>query len=255
MSLAEVDWKRHLGPNSLIPADLEIRVVEGDDTKDWVEGNIHMAHKSFMASVSDVFAAQFYGKLAQDKTYTYIENTTMVAVGTFLEFIYSKPKEFSLGSLSIDNLFHVLSLADKFNIFSLVAKVRFAIRNLPLEKSNVMEVAAVAENYLLVFDEVSQRLQKRCAEFLSITMKDFSTCSTFLLNDVEDLDLLKKLLRSVKESRLGEECTHEKIWAQLKFRFEDYLCNKCYNHIPPGIEALSCRTCDYDECRNCSSQD
>jgi len=196
MSLAEVDWKRYLGPNSLIPADLEIRVLEGEDKNDWLRENVHMAHKSFMASVSDVFAAQFYGKLAQDKTYTYFENTTMVAVGTFLEFIYSKPKEFSLGSLSIDNLFLVLSLADKFNIYTLGAKVRIAIRRFPLEKSNVMEVAAVAEKYLEVFDGFSRRLQKRCAEFLAITLKDFSTYSTFLLNDVEDFDLLKKLLRT-----------------------------------------------------------
>ena len=73
MSLSEINWKRHLAPDSLIPADLEIRVVEGGNIEDWEEGNVLRAHKAFLASVSDVFATQFYGKMARDECHVYFE--------------------------------------------------------------------------------------------------------------------------------------------------------------------------------------
>jgi len=58
-----------------------------------------------------------------------------------------------------------------------------------------MEVAAVAENHLVVLEDISNELQQRCGNFLARNLPTFSAVQEFLkkTNDHFDLDLFKKL--------------------------------------------------------------
>jgi len=210
MSLYEVDWKQHLEEGSLLTPDLEFRVVEAGST-DWREGNVYRGHKLLLGGVSEVFRAQFYGSLKQEKEVVYMKDTSMVAAGAFFDFIYMKPKEFTIDHLSIDDLFLLLILADKYRLIPLCDKVKDVIKRVRLSQENIMEVGSVAEKYSAIFVEVSSELQQRCASFLAATLVDFANFRTFLYNDgVDDLDLdlFKKLVIMAKEEDMIKKC----IW-------------------------------------------
>ena len=70
--------------------------------------------------------------------------------------------------------------------------VKHVIEKKVLTNENVMEVAAVAENFLVIFEDISKELQQRCGNFLAT----FSTVQGILekSDDDFDWDLFKKLV-------------------------------------------------------------
>ena len=72
--------------------------------------------------------------------------------------------------------------------------VEKVIKNKELTRENVMEVAAVAEKHLIVFEDISKELQKRCGIFVRGSLNISSVAKEFLKNEELDLDLFRKLV-------------------------------------------------------------
>ena len=72
--------------------------------------------------------------------------------------------------------------------------VEKVIKTKELTSENVMEVAAVAEEYLIVFEDISKALQKRCGIFVRASLNISPVVKEFLKNEELDLELFRKLV-------------------------------------------------------------
>ena len=91
-------------------------------------------------------------------------------------------------------------------MIGLMETVKEVVRKKALTKKNVMEVAAVTEKYLIVFEDISKELQKRCGNFLAESLPTFSAVQEFLKNDNKDFDtdLFRKLV--VQAEKVDPKC-------------------------------------------------
>ena len=116
----------------------------------------------------------------------------MVAAKVFFDYIYKRPGTVNIDKMSMRNTFHLYKLADRYRMVGLMEIVKDVIKKKELTKENVMEVAAVAENFLVIFEDISKELQQRCGNFLGT----FSMVQKILKksDDNFDWDLFKKLV-------------------------------------------------------------
>ena len=77
MSLKHIDWKFYISTtNPPLPYDVTFKVFSQDDETQFQEIS---AHKLLLASVSEVFQAQFFGALANDQKIIEMKETTFKA--------------------------------------------------------------------------------------------------------------------------------------------------------------------------------
>jgi len=198
MSLSQTKWKNLLSGDSRLPTDVTFKVVD----KFSGSTRVFPAHKPLLAVVSDAFAVQFYGPLKEEKDEIELTFTTVAAAAAFFMFIY-EDEEFKMRDMKAVDLFELLNLAEMFLMKELFKKVRNAIGNVKIDLKNVIEMARVAERYKVIF-KGGDKLEERCAEFLSTNITGFASLQQFFNGDgkdlADDVELLVRLVMRAKQS-------------------------------------------------------
>ena len=132
-------------------------------------GSKVMAHKFIMAMGSPVCIKQFYGELRENKDEIIIKNTTKEAFVTMVDLFYGK--EVDLATKSIEKLFDIANMAEKYQVDALKKKLEEAALKYSLYDTNdVVIVGAIAEKFCQ-FEYLANAIQMRCSKFLSSILK------------------------------------------------------------------------------------
>merc|ERR1719402_875714 len=97
-------------------------------------------------------------------------------------------------------------------MLGLMESVKHVVEKKVLTNENVMDVAAVAENFLIIFEDISKELQQLCGNFLSKNLSTFTEVQEFLQksDDDFDLNLFKKLVVEAEPVSLAQFATAQK---------------------------------------------
>lgn len=164
MTLKHIKWKHYISTSAPpLPYDVTFRVFSQDDESHFREIS---GHKFLLASVSEVFQAQFFGALANDQKVIKIKETTFEAFKFLLHYIYQgidvtlNDEEDPLGEL-----LEILNLAEKYGMTQLVTEISEVIRtDLVITEENVEEMTEAAEMYSC-FKNVSRVLTDKCLSY------------------------------------------------------------------------------------------
>ena len=134
-------------------------------------GSKVMAHKVIMAMGSPMCNKQFFGELREKKDEIVIKNTTKDAFVVMVDLIYGK--EVNWASKTIEELFDIADMAEKYQVEALTEKLKEAAQKYPLHETSVVTVAAIAEKFGQ-YENLSNTILMRCSEFLSsiLTTRD-----------------------------------------------------------------------------------
>lgn len=155
------------------------------------------AHKYVLATSSPVFYAMFYGSMAENVSTLHLCDTDDKSLMEFLRFLYTDEV-----ILTMDITLHVLYLAKKYLVYSLIEKCTNTIRG----NISPINVIPVLENRIL-FDEVE--IETKCWEtldrFTSIAVKSdhfketsYSTLAAIVKRDtlnISQVELFEALLK------------------------------------------------------------
>ena len=98
MTLKHIEWKYYISTSDPpLPYDVTFRVFSQDDESQFEEIS---AHKLLLASVSEVFQAQFFGALANDQKIIKIKETTFKAFQVSVCLLM-----FKIGTLYITDMY------------------------------------------------------------------------------------------------------------------------------------------------------
>jgi len=150
---------------SLIPTDVTF-VIEhcGSEVK---------AHKFILAMSSPVFLNQFFGPLKETREIIPVKETAKEPFARMVDFLYGKEVDWK--AMSVEEMFDIANMAEKYHIEALMEAVKKAIEDYPLDETNVVASASLAQEYDQ-FEEVSNVLLLQCAKFLKTVLlkaKDF----------------------------------------------------------------------------------
>jgi hypothetical protein len=152
---------------SLIPTDVTFVIEQcGSEVE---------AHKFVMAMGSPVYMRQFYGTYKETKDRIPVKETTKKSFVIMVDFVYGK--EIDWRGMTVDELFHVANMAEKYHIDILMGAVKKVFEDYPLCKDNVVLFASLALEHSQ-FEEPSKALLLNCSKFLRSvlkTVKDFET--------------------------------------------------------------------------------
>ena len=192
-----------LAASSNIPTDITFKVV---DKEEQVVAKFD-AHKMIVALHSDHFKNAFYGSGLKFKEgregVLVIKETTKEAFEDFLGFLYEKKIDFK--SKNLRELFEILNLAEKYQVGELKQRMVNVFKNFHISMSNVVEVAATAEEFSY-FEAQSQALYSNCVALIA---RQFATAQSVIdfVKRNEDKTTVIKLLNNVdftKEHRLAK---------------------------------------------------
>ena len=163
VSIVDTNWQNFLAPDSDLPPDVVFR-VKADD----VERRIG-AHRLFLAGISLVFRAMFYGPMKETERAVEVKDATPAAFGTMIDYIYRAPdSDFSLEDIKCpQELFELLAVADRYEILYLVKLTSDALRSFAITKENMIFAATVAQKYKPLLEDVSKSVLLRCLKFLN----------------------------------------------------------------------------------------
>ena len=115
----------------------------------------------FLAGVSPVFRAWFYGPMKEMERVVEAKDTIPEAFGTMIDYIYRAPdSDFSLEDIKRpQELFELMAVADRFGILNLHALTRDALGSLAITFENMVFTATVALKYRPLLD--NQVLNRR----------------------------------------------------------------------------------------------
>eukprot|EP00092_Neocalanus_flemingeri_P021976 GFUD01023834.1.p1 GENE.GFUD01023834.1~~GFUD01023834.1.p1 ORF type:complete len:276 (+),score=62.66 GFUD01023834.1:52-879(+) len=152
-----------LGSSSLIPTDVTFEVRDEDDTV-----HVFKAHKHYLALVSDIFEAKFFGPMKETKETEVVEVTTSQAFGTMIDYVYDKDSRWE--GKNVMELFEIANAADYYDVSGMMEKVTEVVAKVPINLATVVYLASIAELFSTMFNDVSQILLDKCASFLSQTL-------------------------------------------------------------------------------------
>jgi len=209
MTCKNANWQKLLKPDCIITSDVSLYVVEEEGTgnSEAQAKKFFKSHRLILATVSPVFKRQFYGPMKDTKEMIEVKETTEEALETLLNLIYKK--EVNLKSKSFYALFEILNLAERYQMPEIVHIITDQIKTVELNMENVMEAAAVAENYSR-FEQASKALFERCGLVIDKQLKTMSDIIKFLSDDTDDkIDtlLLKRILVAIGRSTCSN-CKH-----------------------------------------------
>ena len=165
-------------------------------------GSVVKAHKFIMAMGSPMCMRQFYGDFKEStEKKIVIKSTTKDAFVTIIDFFYGK--EVDWAKKTIEELFEIANMAEKYQVDALKKEIEEAVRKYPLTKETVVTVTSVAENFSQ-FENLSNIILKKSREFLLSALKvpdDFIGFADKYAG-TELADVAFKLLAGVKKDNL-----------------------------------------------------
>merc|ERR1719186_1865536 len=146
-----------------IPTDVTFQVTEDDQI------NEIKAHKLILGMVSPMFKKMFFTTDVGDKRAReiVIKETTAEAFQILIDAIYGTNSiEDSLEGKSVQDVFEVVNLIERYQIVELNSVMEEHIANYPVTDDTVLMVAAEAMRYKVLFQEQAENLLLICAQFL-----------------------------------------------------------------------------------------
>ena len=156
-----------LDPSFCLPTDVTFQIVSS--------GNEVKAHRYFLALASPVFKKQFFGDAKETEDVIPVEQTTEESFKTMIYFVYGK--EIDWKKMTVEDLFDVANMAEKYNIETLMKEVKKVLEDIDISEENVVAIASTAQEYGQ-FEDISKALFLHCAMFLKLILKtpgDFVT--------------------------------------------------------------------------------
>ena len=145
---------------SEIPFDVTFVIEEcGSEVK---------AHKFIMGMGSPMCMKQFYGALKEIEDTIVIKSTTKDAFVTMVNVFYGKKVD--LAEKTIEELFDIANLAEKYQVEALKEEIEEAAKNFPLDEDNVVIVASIAEEFSQ-FQNLNNTIIRACRRFLLTVLK------------------------------------------------------------------------------------
>ena len=190
-----------LTSSSPIPADIKFKVVDKEDGL----VTILEAHKFILGLHSDHFNNAFFGSgvnfKEEEDGIVVIKDSTKEAFEDFLGFNYEKNIAFDKKTLR--EVYDILNLAEKYQVKELRDVVADFIQNFQLSIDNVVESAAIAQEFSH-FEDASQALFATCVAFTRTQFTNADSVLTFVQRH-DDETTVMKLLKDVKVS---EDCSN-----------------------------------------------
>ena len=149
-----------LDPSFCLPTDVTFRIVSS--------GNEVKAHKYVLALASPVFKREFFGDAKETKDVIPIPETTEESFKTMIYFAYGK--EIDWKKMTVDELYDVVNMAEKYDIEALMKEVRKVLEDFDISEENVVTIAATAQEFGQ-FENISKPLFLHCVKFLSSVLK------------------------------------------------------------------------------------
>ena len=157
------NWSQVLDPAFGIPTDVAFNVFEEDDDQDKSKEYIP-AHKYFLAVVSPVFKAMFFGLTKETREVVPIRGVNKEAFMIMIYYIYQR--KICWEEKSITLLLEVVNLAEMYILPGLMDEVKKPLGTFPLTPDTVVSVANTAQMFSQ-FQEISSQLLNHCAIFLA----------------------------------------------------------------------------------------
>jgi len=203
-----------LNPELGIPFDVHFDIEDEAGTKLGTLGG----HKNILALKSSVFKAMLYGPMREASIHIQIKMTSMHAFKALLQYIYGADEEWSAWVVDVKELFLITDLAQRYDLPGLQHKVRKHAARLLYPKDRVVEIAQVAEQFV-VFAELSDILLGNCAKFLLAILetpqhlKDFVTEWSSAGKSAEESSAAFRLLARVNHDQLAFANTNYEVSA------------------------------------------
>ena len=175
------------------------------------ESKVILAHKLVLAIGSPVFFAMFYGPMADTRDSIDLPDCEYEGLLELFRFIYSDEVE-----LTGSNVMHVLCLAKKYLVTSLVEKCAEFLRK-NLDASNVFAILPHAQKF------EDKDLENRCWEVVAVHTEEAVTTGDFVVAErslVESVVKREKL--NVKEVELFKAVNR---WAEKKIEEQGIASN------------------------------
>ena len=126
------------------------------------------AHKLIMAMSSPMCMQQFYGELKELNDEIVIKDASKDAFCTMIDYFYGKEVDWK--KKTVEELFGIGNMAEKYQVSSLKEKIPGAVEFLEVNEENVVIIAAKAEEYSH-FEYVANSILLKCREFLSSVLR------------------------------------------------------------------------------------
>eukprot|EP00092_Neocalanus_flemingeri_P031886 GFUD01034638.1.p1 GENE.GFUD01034638.1~~GFUD01034638.1.p1 ORF type:complete len:287 (+),score=70.32 GFUD01034638.1:51-911(+) len=151
---------KSLDPSFGIPTDVTFQILtSGKEVK---------AHKYVLALASPVFKKQFFGDAKETEDVIPVKETTEESFKTRIDFTYGK--EIDWKEMTIEDLFDVANMAEKYLIEALMKEVQKIFEDVDITVEDAVTVAATAEEFNQ-FEDISKALLLHCAKFLKSVLK------------------------------------------------------------------------------------
>jgi len=169
--LNKVNWSDLLQPSSIIPSDITFSVVveQFTDTStsspsmDPSKVTTFTAHKYYLAAVSPVFAAQFFGSLPEVNSEIVLTDVTARAFKCLLDCVYGQNVDL-LDKSNARELFEAFHVADKYMIEDMKKLIQDRFDKFKVTDDNVVEVTKTALEFKH-FGKESESILKHVSMF------------------------------------------------------------------------------------------
>ena len=158
------NWSQALDPTFGLPPDIAFNIIEEDVDDEFSGKDAIAAHKYFLAMVSPVFKAMFFGLTKETREVVPIRETSKDAFTLMIHYIYQK--KICWMEKGVILLLEVVNLAEMYDLEGLMEEVKKPLAKYPLTPDTVIHVASAAETFSH-FYEISRKLFSHCATFLA----------------------------------------------------------------------------------------
>jgi len=203
-----------------IPFDVTFHIVEN--------GQLHVveAHKMILAMVSDIFKTMFYATEVGNKTANAIkiEKTTALAFQIMIDAVNSSKRiEDSLQGKSVQEIFDVVNLVERYQIPELVKAVREFLSEYTITEDTVLEVAEEAMEYTNMFEDEANILLLACAKFLKAQFSDLYSLYLFKWANKDQEEVISTLLALMKKVETSEcsDTNQYLVYTCIRRSFEE----------------------------------
>merc|ERR550519_843659 len=172
-----------------------------------------------------------------------IEATTKNAFQIIIDYLYTtKSIEDSLHGKSLQEIFDVVNLIERYQMSKLQKDMDELLSNYPITDDTVLEVAAEAIHQRRLFQKEAQQMLVSCAEFLKPKLKDAKSIFKYIKENEEQSEVVSALLVLIsgitptecsncgyEDCRDGKEVKEDEFREGLLVTINPAACNK-YNN-------------------------